>query len=169
MAREHICQAAWEKVFANAREAHSAQALEQAEQLYQIALAGAVNLNLEKTRLANLLLCIGQLQIEKGNWKKAEESITECINVYGISDRSLQIEKAAALRFLSEVLRRQGRMSEASFVAGESNFILNEARTHLERCLSLQSKDATAPKIRKIWDRIFAFLASKRAQKPLWS
>ncbi len=172
MAKEKICQGSWEILFASAREAHKSLHLEEAERLYRSALAGAFNLKLEKSTLSNLFLCMGQLQVERGNWPGAEESLRQCIAVYGDSEFQFELEKAVAWRFLSEVLIRQGKLNESRRASDEAQRIVNEVKRHLERCLSLGAKIPPSTKPQLVKEQVLALVSNLKhlvnLRKLLW-
>lgn len=142
MEMERKQQAAWEVVFDYACVAHRNSNYMQAERLYSIALASAVNLSLNNEKVANLFYQMGLLYKDQNCWQKAEQALVESLIMLDTSKTACDIDKAMALRELSEILRYQNKYRQSSLIAAEAYRLIQNSRAHLEKCLAKSEEDA---------------------------
>ena len=135
MEMERKQQDSWEVVFDHACLAHRNSNYMQAERLYTLALASAVNRGLKNEKVANLFYQMGMLYKDQNCWQKAEQALVESLIMFDASKASCDIDKAIALTELSEILRYQNKYRQSSLVAAEAHRLIQNSRTHLEKCL----------------------------------
>lgn len=134
MGMENMRHDAWETIYDDACIAHRTLNYKQAEHLYSVALAVAINLSLETEIIANLFYQLGRLYMDQNSWRKAELALSEALNILETGKNSCEIDKAMVLIQLSESLRHQNKYRQSAQASGDAQRLILKSQVHLENC-----------------------------------